>query len=394
MKQFTLFLLTVFIFSNFLFSQEPSKISVAVIDLSGKNVPESGIVALSNVVRRELVRIGNFNVVDRGNMETILQEQGFQQTGCTSQECIVQVGKILGVQKMVSGNIGQLGKKFIIDLQITDVQTGKIEKIETEEFIGEIENLDKSVILVTRRLTGVSGEELKEALIYINSEPKGAKVYIDNVFIGNSPMELSYSGLSKFGISEMDKYTVKIEAGGYESWTRIISVKKGELNTIMATLIQKVASSETGGGKPEWNKMHYGLGISAGLISGMGFGFKAVSVREKVGFEISAGYITDVFGSIGGQLTYNLHNGIYSRFYMLTGIGYYRDPDKINDPIKPPGSNMFAMGLGLGLEFSQVKLISKQVTTLIELTLIRIAEEGSNPKIIALPQIGVYYYFK
>ena len=42
-------------------------------------------------------------------MEDILKEQGFQQTGCTSDECVVEVGKIIGVQQMVGGSISKVG---------------------------------------------------------------------------------------------------------------------------------------------------------------------------------------------------------------------------------------------------------------------------------------------
>ena len=38
-------------------------------------------------------------------MEQILVEQGFQQSGCTTNECMVEVGKLIGVEKIVSGSI-------------------------------------------------------------------------------------------------------------------------------------------------------------------------------------------------------------------------------------------------------------------------------------------------
>jgi hypothetical protein len=41
-------------------------------------------------------------------MEKILAESSFQQTGCTSSECAVQIGKILNVKHMIVGSLSKL----------------------------------------------------------------------------------------------------------------------------------------------------------------------------------------------------------------------------------------------------------------------------------------------
>lgn len=47
--------------------------------------------ALTNRFRDELVTTDKYKVIERGKMDEILQEQAFQQTGCTSDECAVEV---------------------------------------------------------------------------------------------------------------------------------------------------------------------------------------------------------------------------------------------------------------------------------------------------------------
>ena len=62
-------------------------------------------------------------------MDAILQEQGFQQTGaCSDASCIVEVGQLLAVHKMLGGSIGLVGRAYSINLRIIDVQSGKIER--------------------------------------------------------------------------------------------------------------------------------------------------------------------------------------------------------------------------------------------------------------------------
>ena len=53
--------------------------------------------ALSVIVRREVRNNKNYRLVDRNMMETVLKEQGFQQSGICGNECAVEVGQLLGV---------------------------------------------------------------------------------------------------------------------------------------------------------------------------------------------------------------------------------------------------------------------------------------------------------
>ena len=67
--------------------------------------------------------------------------KGFQQTGCTTNECIVEVGKLIGVEKIIGGSISQVGNIFSISSRIVNVETGEIEKSEVYDHIGEIGQL-------------------------------------------------------------------------------------------------------------------------------------------------------------------------------------------------------------------------------------------------------------
>jgi len=84
-------------------------------------------------LRVELQGTGYFRVCDRANIETVMAEIGFQQTGCTSSECVVQVGRVLGVEKIISGSISKLGDTYIISLQIIDVATALVERSVSEK---------------------------------------------------------------------------------------------------------------------------------------------------------------------------------------------------------------------------------------------------------------------
>ena len=114
---------------------------IAVLDFDGKGVTNDEASALSDRLRLELFNTMSFTVVERAMMEQILKEQGFQQSGCTTNECIVEVGRLIGVEKIAGGSISKIGSTYSVSARLVSVETGKILKIATYDFRGEIDDL-------------------------------------------------------------------------------------------------------------------------------------------------------------------------------------------------------------------------------------------------------------
>ena len=114
---------------------------IAVLDFDGKGVTNDEASALSDRLRLELFNTMSFTVVERAMMEQILKEQGFQQSGCTTNECIVEVGRLIGVEQIAGGSISKIGSTYSVSARLVSVETGKILKIATYDFRGEIDDL-------------------------------------------------------------------------------------------------------------------------------------------------------------------------------------------------------------------------------------------------------------
>lgn len=153
-----------------------NKTSIAVLTLQGNGISTSEARVLTEELRSELVQSEKYDVLERNNMESILNEQGFQMSGCTSTECAVEAGKLLGVQKMVGGSVGKLGTLYNVSIRIFDVQTGRIEKTETRRHEGSIEQLLDVIKRIGSALSGTSTEQSKEVNM------KNDQFQSDNVF--------------------------------------------------------------------------------------------------------------------------------------------------------------------------------------------------------------------
>ena len=100
--------------------------TMAVMDLKAESVSASDSAVISSLLRGELVKTGRFKLVEKNQMDKVLAEQAFQQTGCTSQDCAVKLGKMLNVQLMVVGEFGKLMGQSFTNVRVVNVETGEV----------------------------------------------------------------------------------------------------------------------------------------------------------------------------------------------------------------------------------------------------------------------------
>jgi TolB-like protein len=122
MKRFWV-IFTVIVTCSFITAQE-SKPSVAVLDFEARGIPGYEAETLTERLRTEIATTKAVRLVDRKLLQSILEEQGLQQSGCTTDECAAEVGQLLGAQYIISGAVGKLGETYSIDTKMVSVTTG------------------------------------------------------------------------------------------------------------------------------------------------------------------------------------------------------------------------------------------------------------------------------
>ena len=129
--------ISLLLFIGLAFAQD---ITIAVLEFEGQGVSQSETRTLTGRLRDEMFNTGVFIVLERGKMDEVLKEQGFQQTGCVTSECAVEVGNMLGVQQMIGGSIGKVGNIYTVSARVIDVGTGEVLKSANYDLIGELRN--------------------------------------------------------------------------------------------------------------------------------------------------------------------------------------------------------------------------------------------------------------
>ncbi|MBD3421540.1 MAG: hypothetical protein GF398_15585 [Chitinivibrionales bacterium] len=191
-----------------------SKPIIAVLNLKNTSGIKDGEAdVLSDRFRNELFNTRLVQVMERDQMQAILKEQGFQHSGvCSDEGCMVEMGQVLGVQKIVTGSIGKLGSLYMMNIRQVSVATGKIEKVVSKDIKGDIEDVVAMLSVIAWELTaGKAPEDVQKVAFEVSESDKSesemeviknGKIYL--VMASFAEQELGFS-LSRDNLEEIDE---------------------------------------------------------------------------------------------------------------------------------------------------------------------------------------------
>lgn len=243
-----------------------TKTTVSVMDLnvsSGISADEQRL--LTDKLLNSLVDFQSFQVVERSKRDEILREQGFQLTGaCSDASCLVEVGQLLGAQKMIGGTIGKIGTVFAVELRMIDIQTGRVDLTFSKNYTGDVSQLllamRQAAEAFSRWRTGEGVAGQMGGLVII-SRPEGAKVSLDGKEYGTTP---TYAYPLDAGLHQ-----IVIFKDGYNLYTEGVAVKPGLVDTFEVSLVRPVGTliigSDPQGAKVYLNGKYQGKANKDGL---------------------------------------------------------------------------------------------------------------------------------
>lgn len=115
---------------------------IAVLPLDARGLTSEEATVMTEMLGSELLQTGAFRVMERSQMDKILAEQGFQKSGaCDNSQCAVEMGQLLGIEGMVVGSIGKVGRTFLVSVRMVSVGTGEIQKSVSRTTTGDVEDI-------------------------------------------------------------------------------------------------------------------------------------------------------------------------------------------------------------------------------------------------------------
>lgn len=138
--------------------------SLAVLTIESVSEQDQDTAArLTDTVRNELAKSTSYSVMDRSSMITKLRDRSQSLMHCSTKECAIEAGRILGVQAVVVGSLGKVGKTAYLSLLRINIKTRAIEFAVEDKCPGETEALLLAGAQTAHKLMGALAIKLPGA---------------------------------------------------------------------------------------------------------------------------------------------------------------------------------------------------------------------------------------
>jgi TolB-like protein len=167
------------------------RLSVAVLPFESKGIGGAlGQIDLLDKLVTGFVSTNRFKVIERAQLEKILEEQKLGMTGIIDASTAAQIGKGIGVDGVVCGSITQGGNAVTIDARLIDTETAAIIVAKDAYSSGtSLQNLSQMISdlaakfktdlpLLNGYVISVQGTKVTVDLGYKNGLKKGMKCHI------------------------------------------------------------------------------------------------------------------------------------------------------------------------------------------------------------------------
>jgi len=153
-KAICIVLISLFIGSD---SNAQIKQTAAVLNIDTKGVIQDPA-SMGYMVRLEMEKAKTYTIMDMYDITDILEKNKIDLTDCYGKTCLMSIGKKLGADKMVSGNVERFGEKIVITLRLINVETGVTEESDATEYLNLQPEIQKMVEISVKKLLGLDND--------------------------------------------------------------------------------------------------------------------------------------------------------------------------------------------------------------------------------------------
>lgn len=131
--------------------------TLAILDFSNNSLLEkekysSLSAGIAEIMITELSNIQSIKLVERKQINELIQEMALSQSGLIAEDKGIQVGKLLGVKYLVMGSyMVSFGEKMRVDMRIVEVETGLT--VKAEQVTDKVSNLFNIIKLLNEKIT-------------------------------------------------------------------------------------------------------------------------------------------------------------------------------------------------------------------------------------------------
>ncbi len=244
------------------FAQEDDHVRIAIVPFTNTNTSarEQGYgEVVSGMLMTELINNNIFQVVERNEIDRMMQEMAFQYSGAVNSQTAKRIGEILGVDILVFGTVAKFSFLIETDIRLVDAESGEALMAENASCKDETE-LRAMVKDLAQRINERFQQQFEET-VNIYSDPYGASISIDGNETGVTPLTINMSRGSHSITASMD---------GYADWQQQVEIVSGENHIDVylekGTSVEKQAKEESKKGSKMLLWVIGGAAVAAGTV--------------------------------------------------------------------------------------------------------------------------------
>jgi TolB-like protein len=241
------------IISGFVLKLDDQKKKMAVLEVRPLGEEKELAQNLTQVVIMELKKIDGLSLISRDEIRSMLSfEQDRQALGCSDESCLAEIGGALGVEYIVTGNVGKLGEAYILNLKLINIRDAKTENRVAESFQGDETQLIGAARFAVRKLLGITGEG--DGQLQVRPSVMDSRLFVDG-----QEIEMREKISLKAG-----KYNLRLEADGHYPWIGDVYVDVSK-ETLLDVSLSEMP-------KPWYKKWWFWTTVGAVVVSSVTFG--------------------------------------------------------------------------------------------------------------------------
>jgi hypothetical protein len=198
-------------------ANHPEKLAVLVLGTSERDAELAD--NLTEVIIAAIAQRRGVEMAGREEFRTRLGVESEQRAQACIDDlsCLGRAAVSLGVRRIVVGTVGTRGRQYLFNLNLNNVETNRVENHIFRLVEGGVKDLIPAVQSATDELFK---PHVEPGRIQLTSDPSGARVSIDNAYLGVTPL---ISGTLLAG-----KHGVRVEADGRFPWQSSVEVFPGQ----------------------------------------------------------------------------------------------------------------------------------------------------------------------
>tara|TARA_Y100001935_G_scaffold80091_1_gene66969 strand:- start:93 stop:716 length:624 start_codon:yes stop_codon:yes gene_type:complete len=136
-------------------SRYEAKPTLALFSFSAEGMIDEDVALYTGFLRLELHQTKSFILVERIQINELLNEKNYDRMDCNTSDCAVEIGKLVGIKKVITGSFNVVADTCLIAGQLINVETKEPEVSVERTFIGELEDINPYIQIMAWEFAGL-----------------------------------------------------------------------------------------------------------------------------------------------------------------------------------------------------------------------------------------------